>query len=131
MAGGMLNFLPPPHAALSTGMTAASARAAVRELTWEAPADVRDRAVLAVSELVQNAINQGVVCTLAAWHSAGQRGLRVEVDDDAPGDPIVRDRLPETEGGFGLRIVDSVVDRWGVERLPAERKRVWFEIEYP
>lgn len=87
-----------------------------------------DRARLAVSEVVTNAI----------IHGAGRRPvdlviefsvelLRVEVigghvDFESP--------LPQSPGrnrtsGWGLEIVEHLVDRWGVESGP----RVWFEID--
>ncbi|MGH2688361.1 MAG: ATP-binding protein, partial [Actinomycetota bacterium] len=52
-------------------------------------------------------------------------GVRVEVVD--PGRrfaPAMNDR-PSENGGWGLRIVDRVADRWGVE---VSHNRVWFEL---
>jgi anti-sigma regulatory factor (Ser/Thr protein kinase) len=50
--------------------------------------------------------------------------IRVEVRDPGPGFDPER----ETEGrGFGLRMVDKLASRWGVETQAGTR--VWFEID--
>jgi hypothetical protein len=49
----------------------------------------------------------------------------VEVADHGPGfDPDIRHETP----GFGLRLVDKLASRWGVERS-ARGCRVWFEVD--
>jgi two-component sensor histidine kinase len=49
---------------------------------------------------------------------------RVEVLDTGPGfDPDVRNRTD----GFGLRLVDKLATRWGVER--GQGTVVWFEVD--
>src|SRR3954466_16153704 len=51
--------------------------------------------------------------------------VRVEVADHGPGfDPEVRHET----SGFGLRLVDKLASRWGVERT-ARGCRVWFEVD--
>ncbi len=126
----VLEFKPPPDVALDTTAATRDARRAVRQAAEGAPSEMVDRAELAVSELVQNALDQASTCAVAIWHSALQRGMRVEVEDAAGGTPQIRPLSPDRPGGFGLRIVDGVVDRWGWEPLPFG-KRVWFEVEYP
>ena len=50
---------------------------------------------------------------------------RVEVRDTGPGfDPDVRHGTP----GFGLRMLDTLAARWGVDRAD-NGTRVWFEID--
>jgi two-component sensor histidine kinase len=50
---------------------------------------------------------------------------RVDVIDCGPGfDPDVR----HGANGFGLRLVDKLASRWGVER-EGEQTRVWFEVD--
>jgi two-component sensor histidine kinase len=50
---------------------------------------------------------------------------RVEVTDQGQGfDPEVR----HTTGGFGLRLVDKLASRWGVER-DEHGNHVWFEVD--
>lgn len=51
--------------------------------------------------------------------------VRVEVTDQGPGfDPEVR----HTADGFGLRLVDKLSTRWGVDSDEGET-RVWFEVD--
>jgi len=51
--------------------------------------------------------------------------VRVEVADHGRGfDPEVRHDAP----GFGLRLVDNLASRWGVDRTP-RGCRVWFEVD--
>ena len=53
--------------------------------------------------------------------------MRVEVTDAGPGfDPAHRPE-PSEAGGWGLRLVDAMADRWGVEVTPLVR--VWFELD--
>jgi two-component sensor histidine kinase len=50
---------------------------------------------------------------------------RVEVMDSGPGfDPDVRHDVD----GFGLRLVDKLASRWGVDRADGSTK-VWFEVD--
>ena len=54
--------------------------------------------------------------------------MRVEVSDGGGGfEPHARTRPRDEPGGWGLHLVDSLADRWGVET--GRRTRVWFEIE--
>jgi anti-sigma regulatory factor (Ser/Thr protein kinase) len=89
-----------------------------------------DDAVLLVSELVTNAVKygpeHGEIRLIVGEHGAT---TRVTVHDTGAGPlPEMRplDRLPHEGGGHGLRLVDRVADRWGVERGST---RVWFEID--
>ena len=53
--------------------------------------------------------------------------LRVEVRDHGYGLPVL-DHAAGLDGGLGLRLVDRLADRWGVDQfLPG--KIVWFELE--
>jgi anti-sigma regulatory factor (Ser/Thr protein kinase) len=80
---------------------------------------------LLTSEVVTNAI------THAAEHGEIQMAgsfapgyARVEVLDRGPGfDPDLRDAEP----GFGLRLLDKLASRWGVER--GAGTLVWFEVD--
>ena len=96
---------------------------------WRA-SDACDAAVLAVSELVGNAVKAtvgGEVTLRLAWTP---RRLRVEVVDAAPGTPQVRQAADTDEGGRGLWLLSQLAVRWGVEpRTPG--KCVWAEIALP
>jgi anti-sigma regulatory factor (Ser/Thr protein kinase) len=55
-------------------------------------------------------------------------GVRVEVDDDGPGDPVMRPADTTSVRGRGLQIVDALSRQWGVDRLDSRAKTVWFEL---
>jgi len=105
-------------------MTPRAARAFVR--AWLASWDLdhlRDRAELATSELVTNAVE----------HAGGSVGVRIEVQDDevriAVTDPdsslpLARGASETDAGGRGLHIVQAISDRWGSERLDGG-KTMW------
>jgi len=86
---------------------------------------LRDRAELATSELVTNAVE----------HAGGDVGVRIDVEDDEvriavtdPDDspvPVAGGAAETATGGRGLHIVDAMTDRWGTERLGADGKTTW------
>ena len=113
--------------------------------TVGAPRDARERvrryasllgpqrtedAELLVSELVTNAVKYGPEHgEIRLIVDAHDEHVRVTVHDTGAGPlPEMRppDRLPHEGGGHGLRLVDMVSDRWGVERGST---RVWFEFD--
>lgn len=53
--------------------------------------------------------------------------VRVEVADDDPRFPVVRDPDPLATGGRGMLIVDRCATDWGIENHPDNGKTVWFE----
>ena len=85
---------------------------------------------LVVSEVVTNSVRHGhagqdgcVELTV----EAGPQGLRLEIADEGPGfEPTPDPGRPDRPGGWGLFLVDSLADRWGVEASP--RTRVWLEM---
>jgi anti-sigma regulatory factor (Ser/Thr protein kinase) len=97
------------------------------ELGNEAGApDLLDDTVLCVSELVTNAVTAGCSSlTLQVWVDA--RVVRVSVLDDAPGRPTPREAGPGDRSGRGLRLVEAVSRRWGVDPA-ASGKEVWAEL---
>ena len=90
--------------------------------------DLDHTVTLLVSEVVTNSIRHAKVeptdrIVLAARMT--DDWARVEVRDPGPGfDPDVRHSTP----GFGLRMVDMLASRWGVDR-DEQGTRVWFEID--
>jgi serine/threonine-protein kinase RsbW len=116
---------------ISNGPYAASeARRTIASLESSLPAHALDDVTLCVSELVTNSYRHG---GLASDDSIGLRvelagtTVRIEVTDRGAGaTPAIRD--PGEDGGWGLRIVESVADRWGSEEMPGGRV-VWFEME--
>jgi two-component sensor histidine kinase len=91
-------------------------------------ADVDHTVCLLVSELVTNSIRHAGMdehgrIVLAARLS--DDWVRVEVRDSGHGfDPDIR----HGAAGFGLRMVDMLASRWGVDR-DEQGARVWFEID--
>ena len=88
--------------------------------------------LLAVSELVTNAIRhaspaRGRTEVAMAVTRSGQT-IRIAVSDCAPDEPP---RVKHTDslepGGLGLMLVESLSERWGVERRDETTKEVWFE----
>ena len=106
----------------------ARARDAVRELGGQLDPQLAADVELLVSELVSNSVKyagDGDVRLSAL--SDRPRHVWVEVADAGTGFIAVpRDRSPTEVGGWGLHLVDSVADRWGVG---GGSTRVWFEID--
>ena len=116
---------------IAGGPTApARARTALRSLDRSLD-ELRDDVDLLVSELVTNSVRHGGArqedaIDLAA--STSTDGVRVEVADHGPGfDRSDLERERGDIGGFGLRLVDQLTNRWGISRDP--QARVWFEID--
>jgi len=109
----------------------ALARQAAAEATADLPEEVRDAALLLVSEVVTNAVRHG--CTSPddrVRMTVGREGrsIRFEVEDPGPGVPVRRPGNTERlvrESGWGLVMLERLASRWGIERDPS---RVWFEL---
>ena len=104
------------------------ARRAVEELGPAIDPEIQHDVVLLVSELVTNSVKYGAEGDLRLHIDAPEpKRLRVEVvNQGASFEPKVRSR-PKTEpGGWGLHLVETLADRWGVH---AGSTHVWFEID--
>jgi anti-sigma regulatory factor (Ser/Thr protein kinase) len=88
-------------------------------------------AQLMLTELVANAVRYGAG-DVALRVNASPETLRVEVDDAGPRFELGTLPGPSTErgGGWGLRIVDLLAHRWGLDG-EGDRVRVWFEVDRP
>jgi anti-sigma regulatory factor (Ser/Thr protein kinase) len=116
----LLAFAPVPEAVRT-------ARHALRDRGL-AP-DLDHTVSLLTSELVGNAVRHAGPSHPAeriVFHARlSEDHVRIEVADHGQGfDPEVRHEA----SGFGLRLVDKLASRWGVERT-ARGCRVWFEVD--
>ena len=82
-----------------------------------------DTAVLLISELVTNAVLHGRG-QIELSIQIGDGDARFSVCDDGGGRPAVRSHAGP-EGGWGLRLVGQLAERWGVRE---GRTQVWFEL---
>jgi anti-sigma regulatory factor (Ser/Thr protein kinase) len=89
-------------------------------------ARLRETSELLVTELVTNAVLHARTDVDLVARRSGP-GLRVEVHDGDHTPPVPRPYSPMSPGGRGLRIVDALAERWGVEPT-AGGKYVWFEL---
>ena len=97
--------------------------------SWAVP-EVCEVAVLAVSELVGNAVRHngdGARGTLTLRLSMTARRLRLEVVDSSAGRPTVKRPPADAEGGRGLWLISELSTRWGVEPAPPG-KCIWVEV---
>lgn len=81
---------------------------------------------LIVSELVTNAVKHGPEGRVRVRLRRDGNTIRGEVEDEGTSPFGLRRKARlGPDGGLGLRLVDSLSDRWGVE---AGTARVWFEL---
>ena len=106
----------------------ARARRAVEGLGMAIDPSIQRDVVLLVSELVTNSVKYGGEGDLRLQiESRSPRHVRVEVVDQGSGFvPVARDRPATDVGGWGLHLVETLANRWGVHEGSTH---VWFEIE--
>jgi anti-sigma regulatory factor (Ser/Thr protein kinase) len=103
----------------------ALARAALAEIEGQTE-DVGHRLALLTTEIVTNAVRHGRgAIRLSATFDVGL--IRVAVEDEGGGFLVEAALAVEggAAGGFGLKIVDRLADRWGAD---GARGHVWFEL---
>jgi anti-sigma regulatory factor (Ser/Thr protein kinase) len=104
------------------------ARRAIEQLNGRIAPDVVPDVKLLVSELITNSVKYGGdgEVTLRVDTASPQK-LRVEVIDQGAGFvPVARTRPATEVGGWGLHLVQTLSDRWGVYEGSTH---VWFEID--
>lgn len=79
-----------------------------------------------LAELVANAVQHGRSSYSLKVRLDGHR-VRVEVADESPDIPVVRDLDGDTTSGRGLHLLDALADRWGFAGAP-RGKVVWTEL---
>lgn len=102
------------------------ARHMVASALTDAPADVRDSAVLLAGEILTNAVVHG-----GGWFllqvDAAPDWVYVEVADSTSGQPTVLHPSSDREHGRGMAIVDALASTWGSAQR-GSHKVVWFEL---
>jgi len=106
----------------------ARARSIIRKALsmWDSDDEIRLTELL-TSELVTNAVRHAAT-EIMLRVEVDTRTVRVEVSDTGAEMPVVAD-APDI-GGYGLRIVDQLAARWGVDPIPNDGKTVWFEVDF-
>jgi anti-sigma regulatory factor (Ser/Thr protein kinase) len=109
-------------------MAPAAARRAVDGLAGTVDDDLIPDVKLLVSELITNSVKYGGEGAITLTLDVDRPGrVRAEVIDQGPGFvPIARDRPATEVGGWGLHLVQTLSNRWGVHDGST---RVWFEID--
>ena len=105
-----------------------AARRAIERLNDRIAPEVVPDVKLLVSELITNSVKYGGDGALRLQiETEGPRKLRAEVIDQGVGFvPVARDRPATEVGGWGLHLVQTLSDRWGVYEGSTH---VWFEID--
>lgn len=114
----------------ATADSVREARAIVRHLLdgWGL-AVLGETAELCTSELATNAVLHAHTPVLMVV-SLLTDGVRIEIEDEAPGVVKAGSLDGDGEGGRGLAIVDALSECWGVDQRE-EGKTVWFELQRP
>jgi two-component sensor histidine kinase len=89
------------------------------------------QASLLTSEIVSNSVQHGRAGAedqIELAMSWDPNRVLLEVTDEGPGFQANAPD-PERPGGWGLALVETISDRWGIER--GDRTRVWFELGRP
>ena len=84
-------------------------------------------AALLTSELVANAVRHATE-PYAVEVVDLLDGVLVTVEDSDDELPAPRHPAPESDGGRGLAIVESVAAAWGARAAPARGKFIWFRL---
>jgi anti-sigma regulatory factor (Ser/Thr protein kinase) len=106
----------------------AASRKFLTDTLADLPDDLRESAVLMMSELATNAVvhaNTGFVVSVERTSAQ----VRVEVTDIGKGEPKLRTPSASEPHGRGLRIVKELSDEWGmVEDDDRSGKTVWYVV---
>lgn len=116
-----------PMAAQAPGLARRATRDAL--VAWRMT-HLEETAVLLVSELVTNVVRHAQVypAFLVLRLEIAEAWLRIEVCDADPTWPQPRTPASLDESGFGIMLVHTLADRWGVRESPPG-KAVWAELK--
>jgi anti-sigma regulatory factor (Ser/Thr protein kinase) len=132
-SGGGVEGGEPAEVAIPIGVQAPRvARSVVAEwLADHVTSSVLETALLLVSELVSNGVRHSGVPEgdVVVRVQLLRDGCRLEVED--PGrDGVIAPQPPDPlrGGGMGLQLVQTLSERWGLERVAAGGTRVWAQL---
>jgi anti-sigma regulatory factor (Ser/Thr protein kinase) len=109
----------------STPEAPRAARECVNRFADRLPAAILADVRMVVSELVTNCVVHGTGAQIELAIDVTEAGfVRGTVTDGGTGPVAVSAPRRPGEGGFGLRIVETLVSRWGVN---APSSDIWFE----
>jgi anti-sigma regulatory factor (Ser/Thr protein kinase) len=84
-------------------------------------------AQLIVTELVANSVRHAGPPIFVGCEPT-EEGLKITVRDGSFGHPVMQQAQPTDERGRGVRLIDALSDRWGVDDHPDGTKSVWVEV---
>lgn len=89
-----------------------------------------DDASIVLSELVTNAVQHahGTLNLHLGLHGDSDGALQIAVEDSSNLLPVVKAVPIDSEAGRGMRLVQRLSVRWGVEIRPDGGKLVWAEL---
>ena len=112
----------------ATSQAAQSARALVAaQVDGALTIEQKQVAQLLVSELVTNALRH-TESDVILLDVRTNGGVRVSVADMSPEIPRQQSPGPDEHEGRGLMIVDELAKAWGIDPVPGDGKRIWFEL---
>lgn len=90
-------------------------------------AGLNERILVGVSELITNAVTHGHGRIGLTLTGSADR-IHIAVEDEGHSSPVMRkpDPAQQITGGWGLHLVDTLADNWGVD-TQGHRTVVWFE----
>ena len=86
-----------------------------------------DTVELLTSELVTNAVVHAHSASVVMLR-VHDRMVRVEVCDGDASPPYLRTPDGNAASGRGIAILEELAAEWGVDLIPDDGKRVWFEV---
>lgn len=106
----------------------AASRQFVGEAVTDLPDEVREAAILMISELATNAIVHAATGFEVAIDRSAE-WLRIAVTDVGGGDPELQSPSPSDPHGRGLQIVQELSDEWGmIDNEDHSGKTVWYAV---